>query len=354
MQRPLGFCGRAVQGGVNLPAMSDFRFIPASDVPEALRARRVDGGFRNPVRHEDRTWWDVLRWKATTRGAAWPAREDTPPQDASAAPERGVTVTWVGHATFLVRTLGHTLLIDPVWSDRAGPFGVLGPRRIRSAALRFETLPHIDAVLLSHDHYDHCDLRTLRRLAREHPAARLLTPLGHEDLARRAGFSAARHTVHDWWDRSETAGLRITATPARHWGNRLSGRRNQRLWGGWYIEAADGARVFFVGDTAWDATMFAGIRDRLGAPDLALIPIGAYAPRWFMREQHCDPREAVAIARALGARRAMGAHWGTFRLTDEPMDEPPSLLAQARREAGMAEDWFTAPPPGARVRVGAE
>jgi L-ascorbate metabolism protein UlaG (beta-lactamase superfamily) len=217
---------------------------------------------------------------------------------------------------------------------------------VQPPALDFDSLPRIDAVWLSHDHYDHCDLPTLRRIAREHPRARLFTPLGHEDVARRAGFGPSRHTALDWWEHIDLAsGFRLTATPARHWGNRLSGRRNQRLWGGWHLAAPDAA-LFFSGDTAFDAEMFSAVRRELGAPDLALLPIGAYAPRWFMREQHCDPEEAVAIFRLLGARRAMGMHWGAFPFTDEPREEPPARLADAARSAGLAPDRFAAPPPG--------
>ena len=318
--------------------------------PDALpRPVKTAGGFRNPGRHEDRTWFDVLRWKISERAARWPRHAPVASIVAPAAPAAGLAATWIGHASFLVRSPERSWLIDPVWSARVGPFGRFGPRRVQPPALDFASLPRIDAVWLSHDHYDHCDLPTLRRVAREHPQSRLLTPLGHEDLARRAGFGPSRHAALDWWDRIELApGFNLTATPARHWGNRLSGRRNQRLWGGWHLAAPDAA-LFFSGDTAFDAEMFAAVRRELGAPDLALLPIGAYAPRWFMREQHCDPEEAVAIFRLLGARRALGMHWGAFPFTDEPRDEPPARLAAAARAAGLAPDRFAAPPPGATL-----
>lgn len=321
---------------------------PAGDLPKPVRCA---GGFRNPERHEDRSWLEVLRWKLTTRAARWPEREPLVERPLPPASAVGLTATWVGHSTFLVRSAAGAWLTDPVWSERIGPFGGVGPRRARAPGVAFEALPAIDAVWLSHDHYDHCDLPTLRRIAREHPRSRLVSPPGHEDLARRAGFGAGRHVVLDWWRSLELApGHRLTATPARHWGNRLSGRRNQRLWCGWHLAAPDAA-LHFAGDTALDEGMFAAVRRELGAPELALLPIGAYAPRWFMKEQHCDPGEAVRLFLALGARRGVGMHWGTFRLTDEPRDEPVRLLAEATRAAGLGPQVFNAIDVGDSVAV---
>lgn len=270
-------------------------------------------------------------------------------------------MTAVGHATFLIQTPTLALLTDPVWSDRVGPFGRFGPRRAQAPGVPFEALPPIDAILLSHDHYDHCDLPTLRRLARAHPRAVLITPLAFADLARRAGFAAPRHVELDWWQNTALApaassslpaprSLLLSATPARHWSNRLSGKRNQRLWCGWHLDTPEGS-LLFTGDTAYDPDMFPAIRRQLGAPDLALIPIGAYAPRWFMREQHCDPEEAVQIHLALGARRSLGMHWGVFPFTDEPRDEPPARLAAAVRAAGFPPDAFIPAETGVGIRV---
>lgn len=288
----------------------------------------------------------MLRWKFTSRAVHWPCSFPLSPRPAPVAPSRGLAITWVGHSTFLIQTPDLAVVVDPVWSERIGPFGGIGPRRKLPPALELVTLPPIDAVLLSHDHYDHCDLPTLRRLAVLHPRARLLTPLGFADLARRAGFVSNRFAAHDWWQASAAdARATFTATPARHWGNRLSGRRNKRLWGGWHIATPHGT-VFFAGDTAYDTEMFPAIRSQLGAPDVALLPIGAYAPRWFMREQHCDPEEAVQIHRDLGAARSLGGHWGTFQITDEPRNEPPLRLAAAVRAAGMDLNDFIAPVPG--------
>lgn len=324
--------------------------LSSGDLPRPVRSGK---GFRNPGHHKDNSLREVLRWKLAGGAAPWPRSVPLEPRPAPAAPAAGITVAWVGHATFLIRTATASFLTDPVWSTRVGPFGLFGPRRVQAPTITFDALPSIDAIFLSHDHYDHCDLPTLRRLAREHPRARLFAPLGHGDLARRAGFGPARHAELDWWDSTEPApGHRLVATPARHWSNRLSSARNRRLWCGWQL-AAPGGSLLFTGDTAYDETFFPAIRRQLGAPDLALIPIGAYAPRWFMRGQHCDPAEAVRIHLALGARRSLGMHWGAFPFTDEPRDEPPALLAAAVAAAGLDANAFLPADPGKPVHAGA-
>lgn len=320
---------------------------------ELLRPLRVNGRYANPGASANRSWREALRWKLTSKPRPWPRSVDVKVIDAPPAPSRGACVAWVGHATFLIRVPGCTILVDPVWSERIGPFGGrIGVPRVHPPAIRWETLPDIDAVLLSHDHYDHCDLPTLRRIARRWPHARLFTPEGYASLVRRAGFAAERHMELTWWAGAElTGGARLTATPARHWTNRVSGARNGRLWGGWHLRPADGTSVLFAGDTALDDVMFKQIRARLGAPDLALIPIGAYEPRWFMCNQHCNPAEAVMIHQDLGARLGVGMHWGTFQLTDEGREEPRAELGKALLAAGISPETFVAPDPGAVVRV---
>lgn len=305
--------------------------------------------FFNPRRHRDRGWLDVLRWKSTARPGPWPAQP--PPASAPPAPLAGAALaaTWIGQSTFLLQTRAGNLLTDPVYSDRVGPGNRIGPRRVRAPGVAFDDLPAIHAVLLSHDHYDHCDRATLRRLARR-DSPLVLAPLGHGPLLRSCGFPPGRIIGLDWWRSFTVApGLDVTLTPARHWSNRLRGRRNGRLWGGFFI-AAPGATAFFAGDTAYDDTFFRDIRARLGRPDLALLPIGAYAPRWFMVEQHCDPAEAVQIHLDLGARTSIGMHWGTFPLTDDGFDEPPRELARARDAAGVPAADFLACAPGETVR----
>jgi len=242
------------------------------------------------------------------------------------------------------------VLTDPVFSERVSPVSWAGPRRVHVPGIAFEDLPRIDTVVLSHDHYDHCDLDTLRRLNDSH-APLAVTLLGNSPLLRSAGFPSERIVELDWWDHHTTsAGLSIRATPAQHWSNRATGPRNGRLWGGFFLSSG-GRSVHFVGDTGYDDTLFRDIRTRCGAPDLALIPIGAYEPRWFMADQHCNPAEAVMIHRDLGARQSIGMHWGTFQLTDEAREDPVNHLADARIAAGVGEDVFKVLAPGASVTV---
>ncbi|MDR3229063.1 MAG: MBL fold metallo-hydrolase [Puniceicoccales bacterium] len=259
-------------------------------------------------------------------------------------------ITWVNHSTFLIETPEGNFLTDPVYSRHAGPLGLLGPRRHHAPGVPFDALPPIHFVLLSHDHYDHCDLGTLRKLAhRDSPAA--ITLLGNGGLLRKAGFSNI--TELDWWGGTTAPGtsITVTATPAQHWSNRVVGPRCGRLWGGFWLELGDGKKIYFAGDTGYNPRIFQEIRRRLGSPDMALLPIGAYAPRWFMSPQHCDPAQAVQIHKDLGAHRSVAMHWGCFRLTDEAHDAPPKELAAVLKKKRIPPDVFRVLIPGQGVTV---
>jgi len=303
--------------------------------------------FFNPGVHINRNWGDVLRWRMTSRGDRWPKSIDIKTHELPAEPDQdGISCTWINHATTLLRSATTTWIIDPVFSPCAGPWGRFGPRRVHRPGIAFETLPSIDVVLLSHDHYDHCDLPSLERLNNaSQPLA--ITPLGNGRLLQRAGFAAERIVELDWWQNHKINDQdQVTLTPARHWSNRLSGTRNERLWGGFYLQTG-ARRVASIGDSGYDDHMFRDIRQRAGAPDLALIPIGAYEPRWFMAAQHCNPEEAVQIHRELEVKRSIAVHWGTFRLTDEGRKAPAEALAAT----GIPDTEFSVLDPGQTIYV---
>ncbi len=290
---------------------------------------------------------DFLRWQFSRRAAPWPDRVTLRAQAPPPKP-RGdeIVATWVGHATFLFQTARGNFLTDPVFSDRVSPVRWAGPRRVHPPGLLFESLPRIDAVLLSHDHYDHCDLTTLRRLAATHDPE-FLAPWRHRDLLAAAG---ARKIVElDWWQTHALGGgIAATLAPTRHWTNRFGTPRNHRLWGGFFLDCG-ARRVWFAGDSGYDRDLFKAIRERCGAPDLACIPIGAYEPRWFMAPMHMNPAEAVQAHLDLGSPCSLAMHWGTFQLTDEARDDPPKALAAARAAAGVEPGAFPILSPGESV-----
>jgi L-ascorbate metabolism protein UlaG (beta-lactamase superfamily) len=231
---------------------------------------------------------------------------------------------------------GVNLLTDPVWSDRVSPVNWIGPRRHRAPGLRFEDLPPIDPILLSHNHYDHLDLPTLRRLAGVHHP-RVLVPLGVGAFLRANGIG--RVAELDWWQRAEDTGaLRIAAVPARHFSGRGLRDRDATLWCGYAIEGAAGP-VYFAGDTGW-GPHFDEIRRRLGSVRLALLPVGAFQPRWFMGPVHLSPEDAVAAHLALGASTSVGIHYGTFRIADDGFDEPRVELERALARASGVRFWL--------------
>jgi L-ascorbate metabolism protein UlaG (beta-lactamase superfamily) len=293
---------------------------------------------------------DVLRWRLLgAPRTPWPRRDanEHAPRLPSALGARDLAVTGINHATDLIQFQGLNLLTDPVFSERVSPVSWLGPRRVRPPGLDFDALPRIDAVLVSHNHYDHMDLATLRRLQlRDKP--RFVVPLGNARHLRSAGIDDAVEL--DWWDQTTVGDeTRVTLVPVQHWSGRGPFDRRRALWGGFYVRRG-AVSVFFAGDTGYGAH-FKMIRDALGPPDASLLPIGAYEPRWFMRDQHIDPDEAVRAHLELGSRLSLGMHFGTFQLADEKYEAPVHHLELSRRAHGVADAAFPALFNGLTVRL---
>ena len=297
--------------------------------------------FFNPTpesrRHSDLR--EVARWLATRKRPRWERVEAPPgPPPADNVGGGDLRVTWVGHATALIQMDGLNLLTDPIWEERCSPLAFAGPRRFRPPGLRFGDLPRIDAVLLSHDHYDHLCVPTLRRLAkRAGGPPKIVTGLRVGEVLRRHGIPNAREL--DWWESTGVAeDVRIIFTPAQHFSGRGPNDRDRTLWGGLFVESPSGG-VYYAGDTGY-GPHFHQIRERLGEPRLALLPIGAYEPRWFMGPVHMNPAEAVRAHIDLGARTSVAVHFGSFALADDGQEQPVNDLERARDSEGVDSEAF--------------
>jgi L-ascorbate metabolism protein UlaG (beta-lactamase superfamily) len=247
-----------------------------------------------------------------------------------------IAVTFVNHATFLIQIGGIAILTDPVWSERASMLRWAGPRRVRKPGVAFDDLPKIDLVLLSHNHYDHLDLATLRRL-RQTFLPTVLVAAGDARLVGPVGFKDMREL--DWWDETPIGeALKVTFVPAQHTSARGLHDRQRSLWGGYMIESR-GRLIYFSGDSGY-SKHFSDIKSRLGSPEIALLGIGAYEPRWFMEPLHMNPAEAVRAHGDLGAKHSIGMHFGTFQLTPEPIDQPQADLEAALAQRGISDGEF--------------
>lgn len=346
--------GLALAALVAWPAPADEPAAAANGLP----AHHLDGAFRNHYSDFVPHGLAVLaRWKlaAWRDGLPKPPAAPTPTivpdlgliqSNARAGARMVPTVTWIGHATVLVQMAGLNILTDPIFSERASPLSFIGPVRAQKPGLWLHELPHIDLVLISHNHYDHLDDDSVRLLAAQAGGAPLfVVPLGLK--AWFAERDIANVVELDWWQSHRLGDMEIVSTPVQHWSGRGFTDRMATLWTGYALFAPQ-LHLFFAGDTGYSKD-FADIRQHFAARqgtaqgggfDIALLPIGAYEPRWFMQPAHVDPDEAVRIHRDLGAKASLGIHWGTFELTDESLDEPPRVLALARQAQGVAASAF--------------
>ncbi|WP_371156553.1 MBL fold metallo-hydrolase [Jannaschia sp. 2305UL9-9] len=303
--------------------------------------------FYNPGGQDPKGFGDLLKWQLGGDKADWPDGVGIT-QDRPAERVGDLRVTMVGHATVLIQIAGLNILTDPVWSARASPFTFAGPARVTAPGVAFADLPPIDAVLLSHNHYDHLDVATLRRL-HDRFAMPVLTPLGNDTILRDEipGIDAR---AADWGEVLQVPGLSLRLLPCHHWSARGTRDRSMALWASFVLETSAG-RILHIGDTGYDDGRPYAAAAPHGPYRLAILPIGAYAPRWFMADQHQNPEEAVAGLIACGARHGLAHHWGTFQLTNEAREEPPARLRKALTDRGLQQDMFRAIAPGARWDV---
>ena len=316
----------------------------AVSTPAADKPHHTPSGFKNVHVYKENSFSDFLKWRRQRAKKEIPGPESYHFPLAKNNPaflkQNGDknTVTWIGHATLLLQIQGYNILTDPHFSKRTSPVQWAGPERVAPLGLAFEDLPPIDIVVISHDHFDALDENTILKLRRRPGGekTRFYVPLGLKSWFVIRDID--RVIEMDWWDRHSDGNFEITAVPVQHWSKRSMFSRNKTLWAGWVIKS-DTFRFLFVGDTGY-APHFKAIGDKLGPFDLAAIPIGAYEPRWFMAKHHVNPEEAVQIHLDLQSKKSVAIHWGTFILTDEPLDEPPQRLSAALQQKQIPEEDF--------------
>lgn len=310
-------------------------------------AHHVSGGFKNVHIDNNSRRGDFFRWRFGLGPREEPAlHPETVPasQLRVVAPDLNtlnhadpgtIQLTWIGHSTFLIQVAGLNILTDPIFSDRASPVKFIGPRRFTPPALRQEDLPAIQAAMISHNHYDHLDEDSVKRLGNR---VKFFVPLGLSKWFQAAGLDSV--TELDWWQVTEFGPIRLHCVPAQHFSMRTLFDANKTLWAGWVLETPVG-KIFFAGDTGYSPD-FREIGQRLGPMRLSLIPIGGYMPRWFMQPMHLNPREAVLVHQDVRSHESIGMHWGTFKLTEEPVGEPPLFLQKALDEKSVIPETFIA------------
>lgn len=321
-------------------------------LPDGYASDHFNGThFFDPDGAAPKSLRDLWKWRRSGTRQQWPRwapspHADTPPRRVT----KGARFSFVGHASWLIQTGGKNILVDPVWSERASPFSFAGPKRVNDPGVAFGALPPIDCVLVSHGHYDHLDIATLSRLAKTF-SPRVVTPLGN-DRTMTARDRTIRAEAFDWHDRVDLGGgLAATLVPTRHWSARGLFDRNQCLWASFVLETEVG-KIYIVCDSGYGTGKhFRSVRDNHGRLRAALLPIGAYEPRWFMKDQHMNPSDAVKALADCGAELALAHHHGTFQLTDEAIDAPEQDLYAALDEAHVPRERFRVLKPGQVVEL---
>ncbi|MBT4645668.1 MAG: MBL fold metallo-hydrolase [Pelagibacteraceae bacterium] len=294
--------------------------------------------YNNYISHKMASFKEFWKWhKESTKSdpISFPLAKNDPAFLQQNRTEK--TLTWIGHASFLLQVDGLNILTDPHLTKRASPVFFAGPSRTTPPGLSIDDLPDIDIIVISHNHYDHLDYQTILKIMRKQQGnpPLVLVPLKLKKLLQSFGASNVKEL--EWWESTSYKNLKIHSVPVQHWSNR-SFNTNKTLWCGWVFET-NNFKCIFVGDTGYSKD-FEAIQKKFGFMDLALIPIGAYAPRWFMKDHHCNIEEAIQIHKDLKSKHSVAMHWGTFQLTDEPMDEPPKLLKKLVVEKKLLEDEF--------------
>ena len=289
----------------------------------------------------ERSFGDFLKWRLT-RKEPKAVQIETSDQWKQLGEQSKNYAVWIGHSTYLLNNGDLTIVTDPVFSKRASPFSWAGPKRLIAPAISLEELPDIDVITVSHNHYDHLDIASLKTLHKLNPKALFLVSKGDMDLLVRSGIKNVTEFL--WWENIEVKNTMFTFTPNQHWSARGFRDRNKSLWGGWFMQSSNHT-IYHAGDTGYSDD-FKETRSRLGSPDFAMIPIGGYNPRWFMSYHHANPSESIQIALDLGVSKSFGMHWGTFRLTDEDILEPAQLIDQELKKLNLADDFFRTVKPG--------
>jgi L-ascorbate metabolism protein UlaG (beta-lactamase superfamily) len=294
-----------------------------------------------------KTFGQLMTWVLDGKKGPKKVEIETSTEWQELIPDQTNYAVWIGHATYLINNGDVTILTDPIFSKRASPIGFAGPKRMIPPAMTLDDLPKVDVVVVSHNHYDHLDIWSLKKLYKLNLETIFLVPAGDRLKLIKAGIKNVYEM--QWWDAFNYSNTTFHFTPVQHWSKRGLFDRNKSLWGGWFIKSNDLA-LYHAGDTGYSSD-FKTTYKRLGAPDYSFIPIGAYDPRWFMKDSHVNPEEAVQIALDLKTTHSFGMHWGTFTLTDEPVLEPPQRLMAELKTRGLSPDFFRSPKPGEILKL---